>query len=82
MPLHQFSSQLWGIVWGTVNQKEKGLPSEEDKPLKYHGGAGRIRTLGQRLRRPLLYPTELLPRERCLFIQTALGGQAKNGKKF
>ena len=62
--------------------KEKGLPSEEDKPLKYHGGAGRIRTLGQRLRRPLLYPTELLPRERCLSIQIAFGGQVKNGKKF
>ena len=38
MDLHQFSSSCGGIVWGKENQKEKGLSSEEDKPLKYVAG--------------------------------------------
>ncbi len=61
MPLHQFSSKLRG-----KQPKKKDSQQLCCKSLKYRGGAGRIRTLGQRLRRAKRRKSEIL--RSCPFV--------------
>ena len=63
------------ILTAFLTLKEKGLARCSRKSLISNGAPGRIRTLGRRLRRPMLYPTELLARWVFLIIEVMELGQ-------
>ncbi len=79
MPLHQFSSQLWG----KENQKEKGLPSEEDKPLKYVAGQEGFEPSANGLEGRCSIQLSYCPaREMLIYTKRTLRSSKKTGKCF
>lgn len=56
------SSIMPHVLTHNLPATKKGFNGITAKPLVSNGAPGKIRTLGRRLRRPLLYPTELLAR--------------------